>query len=209
MEQNRDEKVEKRRPGRPIGTTKTLHADEALMRHAAAEMVRENHLRFSTALRGLGVAEYKDLARLRKRWKIVGDTYLAHARTEMRADQTIGQNLLELFRFLGVFEGVRAIGQTLRDSRLLPRLREITQSADSAGPGRDAMELPFDPKDLNATIVAIVRMEARDRSFDDALHQKEETNEPLSSAEQMYLMAVALHAMALNQFELDEQNDQS
>ena len=50
-------------------------------------------------------------------------------------------------------------------------------------------------------------MELRDRRIDTALEEKKTTNEPLSDAEQMYLMAVALHAMALNQFEVDKQND--
>ncbi len=172
-------------------------------------MARERHLKFSTALRGLGIVETKDLARLRKRWNSAGESYLEHARAEMRADQTIGENLSGLLQIAGVLEGLQAVGQTLRDHRLLPRLREIAQTADNARQGKASKQLPFDPTDLNAAIDAIVRMEARDQSRDDALRQKEDTNESLSDAERMYLMAVALHAMALNQFEVDEQNDQS
>jgi len=200
--------VEKRKPGRPVGTTKTLRADEALMRRAAAAMVREKHLKFSTALRDLGVSDGKDLARLRKRWKPIGDTYLEHALAEIRADQTIGQNVAEILRIAGVFDFARVIGQTLTKNRVSNRLVEIARSAENGWQGRDTSNLPFDPNDLDAIVEAIVHLETRDRSVDDALHQKEKTNEPLSDAQQMYLMAVALHATALNQFEVDKQNDE-
>lgn len=200
--------MEKRKPGRPVGTTKTLRADEALMRRAAAEMAREKHLKFSTALRDLGVVEGKDLARLRKRWKPIGDTYLEHARAEIRANQTFGENLSVFLRIADVVEDVQTMEQTLTDNRFVSRLSEIVQNAESVRRGREATQPPFDPKDLDAVVAEIVRMEVRDRRIDAALDEKKTTNEPLSDAEQMYLMAVALHATALNQFEVDIQNDQ-
>lgn len=207
MKQNPNTKVEKRRPGRPAGTTKTLSADTALMRRAAAAMVREKHLKFSTALRDLGVVENKDLARLRKRWKLVGDTYLVNARAEIRANQTIGENLADLLPIAEIFEFVQTMEQTLTDNCFVPRLHEIVQRANSVRRDREAIQAPFDPKDLDVVVAEIVRMEVRDRRIDTALDEKNTTNEPLSDAEQMYLMAVALHAMALNQFEVDKQND--
>ena len=135
MSQTRDIKAEKRRRGRPAGSATTLQADEALMRRAAVEMVREKHLKFSTALRGLGINESKDLARLRKRWNKVGEIYLENARTEMRENQTIGQNLAELLPIVEIVKMVQGIDETLKSNRLVARLGEIALhlALDSVG----------------------------------------------------------------------------
>lgn len=208
MESFEDSKVKKRKRGRPVGTTKTLREDQGLMRRAAAKMVREKHLKFSTALRGLGVSENKDLARLRKRWNVDRDTYLTNARAELRADQTVGEYLSEVLPLAGIFDGVQKMGRALEDSRLLPRLREIAGIAASVRSGKTVVQAPFDPEDMDALLVAITRLEGRDLNLDDTLLKKEKMNDPLSEAEQMYLMAVTLHAMALNQFEVEKQYDE-
>lgn len=69
----------KRRPGRPRGTAPFRAADEALLRQAADALVCQDAANLTAFLRDHDVTLDKDLARLRARWREIGNSLLAKA----------------------------------------------------------------------------------------------------------------------------------
>ena len=69
----------KRRPSRPRGAAPFRAADEALLRQAAVALVHQDVANLTAFLRDHDVVQDKDLARLRGRWREIGDALLAEA----------------------------------------------------------------------------------------------------------------------------------
>ncbi|SCY83095.1 hypothetical protein SAMN05660710_02957 [Paracoccus tibetensis] len=74
-----------RRPGRPLGSAPFRAADEALLRDAAGALVRQDVSNLTVFLRDHDVNQEKDLARLRARWRDIGDALLAEAASSATA----------------------------------------------------------------------------------------------------------------------------
>ncbi len=100
--------MDKRKRGRPPGSSWRNEPDLAVMMKAAGIMAASGDERLTPSLRQLGVTSESDQRRLRRKWDAAGPHLLLDARNRLRPPYTPRQKLVTDPEVLRSIEGVRA-----------------------------------------------------------------------------------------------------
>lgn len=197
----------KRRRGRPKGSAPFKDKDLELLRRLATHLVREPGLKVTTVLKGLGVKNESDLARLRKRWRENSVDLMDCAKLDLHRPHLGGVFGKMMEMSAGFTVRVNEILQAVPVDQIVQRVQayhDVKQAMLRQGANRD---VGFDTTHPEEIIAAIGRLEGRDPTIYRDIVKKDDDGVDLNNWEHQYVMAVVLHEMAMEGWQKEQEQD--
>ena len=193
--------VPKRGRGRPLGSAPYRQRDEELLVRYADKAIHSSGLELAPFARRAGVSNAAAIRRLQARWRADRERFLNDARTrfDARPPESLWQMLMDLRAGLSRMAAIvsREVLDPLRAS-----IRRAERRWDARASLGQPARLPFDPADPSELEPALARFESAmptpgSDEIDDQLGDQTLADLPLS--QRLYLPAVLIHEMSLEQ----------